>query len=276
MAGLLPLEMLLTPRTLPLPLTSLYGIRKSKGAEMVMDESQQAEADIWKFAFGNITHTVVKTSVELQIQDVVANHGGSISLSALSAAVGIPSDHLRRIMRFLIHHGIFRKTSDDHYSENALSRLFATGNMSAFMMLHAPPPPPLSGVTQNVLRSGKRPDVDGEDTWTDPSHGNQDKAFTNAMEAHSRVTTSKIAAHHPDLFRGIRSVVDVGGRHGMALSCLIKAFPTLWGLCFDLPEVVAKAPPLDGVEFVGGSMFESVPKADAVMLMVINLFINLI
>ncbi|KAG6423045.1 hypothetical protein SASPL_113428 [Salvia splendens] len=216
---------------------------------MVMDESQQAEADIWKFAFGFITGTVVKTSVELHIQDLVAKHGGSISLSALSAALAIPADHLRRIMRFLIHHGIFHKTSDDHYTENALSRLFATGNMSAFMMLHGPPPPTLSGVTPQVLRTGKRPDVkpaDGEDTWTDPAYGNHEKVFTDAMEAHSRVTTSKIVAHHPDLFRGIRSVVDVGGRHGMALSCLIKAFPTVRGLCFDLPEVVAKAPPLDG------------------------------
>lgn len=238
---------------------------------MVLDEFHQAEADIWKFAFGFITTVVAKTAVELQIQEIIAKNGGSISLPDLAAAVGCPRDHLRRIMRFLIHHGIFKKASDDRYAENALSRLFTRDKMAAFMLLHGTPPPTLSGVTAEVLRTGKRPDVkpdDGEDTWSDPAYGNHMKAFTDAMEAHSRVTTSAIIANHPEVFKGIGSVVDVGGRHGMALGCLIRAFPSVRGLCFDLPEVVAKAPPRDGIEFVGGSMFECVPKADAVMLMV--------
>nr|WOF00838.1 flavonoid O-methyltransferase 3 [Dracocephalum moldavica] len=237
---------------------------------MVLDEISQAEADIWKFAFGFITKVAVKTSVNLQIQEALAKHGGSASLSDLAAEVGIPHDHLRRIMRFMIHQGIFKHAGDDHYSDNALSRLLTRDKMAAFMLLHGDPPPTLSGLTADTLRTGKRPDVkpsDGEDTWTDAAYGNHMKVFTDAMEAHARVTTSKIVANHPEVFKGMTSVVDVGGRHGMALSCLLQAFPSVRGICLDLPEVVAKAPPRPGVEFVGGSMFESVPKADAIMLM---------
>lgn len=238
---------------------------------MVLDEVAQSEADIWKFAFGFITTVVTKTAIELEIQEYLAKHGGSASLPDLAADVGIPHDNLRRILRFLIHHGIFKKTGDDHYSENALSRLLTRDKMAAFLLLHGTPPPTLSGVTAEVLRTGKRPDVkpdDGEDTWSDPAYGNHMKVFTDAMEAHSRVTTSAIVSNYPDLFSGIASVVDVGGRHGMAISCLLSSFPSVRGISFDLPEVVAKAPPRPGIEFVGGSMFEKVPKADAVMLMV--------
>ncbi|KAL0349279.1 UNVERIFIED_CONTAM: Acetylserotonin O-methyltransferase [Sesamum angustifolium] len=48
---------------------------------------------------------------------------------------------------------------------------------------------------------------------------------------------------------------------------LVKAFPWIKAINFDRPEVVSEAPPIDGIEHVGGDMFESVPKADAVMLM---------
>ncbi|KAL0413835.1 UNVERIFIED_CONTAM: Acetylserotonin O-methyltransferase [Sesamum radiatum] len=48
---------------------------------------------------------------------------------------------------------------------------------------------------------------------------------------------------------------------------LVKAFPWIKGINFDRPEVVSEAPCIDGIEHVGGNMFESVPKADAVMLM---------
>ncbi|KAH6834622.1 hypothetical protein C2S53_006145 [Perilla frutescens var. hirtella] len=238
---------------------------------MVLEEVAQADADIWKFAFEFITTDVVKTAVELEIQEALAKHGGSISLSDLATAVGFThDDKLRRIMRFLIHHGIFKKTGDDHYAENALSRLFTRDKMAAFVLLHRTPPHTMSGITPEVLRTGKRPDVkpaDGKDTWSDSAYENHMKVFTDAMEAHSRVTTSAIITNHPEIFNGIQSVVDVGGRHGMALECLLKAFPMVRGISFDLPEVVAKAPPRGGVEFVGGSMFESVPKADVVMLM---------
>jgi hypothetical protein len=52
------------------------------------------------------------------------------------------------------------------------------------------------------------------------------------------------------------------------LHMLVKAFPWLRGINFDLPHVVSEAVEFHGVEHVGGDMFQSVPKADAVFLMV--------
>ena len=54
---------------------------------------------------------------------------------------------------------------------------------------------------------------------------------------------------------------------------VVKAYPHIKGVNFDLPHVVATAPAYDGVSHVGGDMFESIPYADAIFMKVhIKLF----
>jgi hypothetical protein len=75
-------------------------------------------------------------------------------------------------------------------------------------------------------------------------------------------------------FSGIRTIVDVGGAHGMVLAHILKAAPTAHGILFDLPHAVAGAPPTleaagvaDRCEIVGGDMFISIPEGgDAYLL----------
>nr|QAX90925.1 caffeic acid O-methyltransferase [Catalpa bungei]QAX90965.1 caffeic acid O-methyltransferase [Catalpa bungei] len=253
---------------------------------MVLDEEAQARADVWKYAFGSINTKVMIVVVQLQIPDIMKKHGGAISLSDLSAAVGVPADNLYRIMRFSIHHGMFKKTeppqrkvSDDvvYYAHTPLSLLLTIDNVGPFILLQgAGPHGNFGGLTVAALKIGNRPDFktlngnsngngNGNGNWDDPFYAT--KVYTDAMACHARVATSAIIKNCPEAFRGIRTLVDVGGRHGMALSMLIKGFPWIKGIAFDLPEVVAKAPPVDGIQFVGGSMFEAIPKAEAIMLM---------
>ncbi|KAL6648567.1 hypothetical protein ACP70R_012791 [Stipagrostis hirtigluma subsp. patula] len=40
----------------------------------------------------------------------------------------------------------------------------------------------------------------------------------------------------------------------------------LRGVSYDLPHVIAQAPPIEGVEHVGGSMFDYVPSGTAILL----------
>jgi hypothetical protein len=67
-------------------------------------------------------------------------------------------------------------------------------------------------------------------------------------------------------FSTCRRVCDVGGGTGTLLSGILAANPGLRGVLFDLPSVVAKAPPVlegagvaDRVEVVGGDFFAAVP-----------------
>ncbi|CAL9125766.1 unnamed protein product [Musa textilis] len=68
-------------------------------------------------------------------------------------------------------------------------------------------------------------------------------------------------------FGGVETLVDVGGSSGACLDMIMRRFPSVKrGINFDLPEVVAEAPPLPGVTHVGGNMFEFIPTGDAIFM----------
>ena len=49
-----------------------------------------------------------------------------------------------------------------------------------------------------------------------------------------------------DGFQGVKKLVDVGGSAGDCLKMILQKYPTVEGINFDLPEVVAKAPNIPG------------------------------
>ncbi|XP_060675810.1 xanthohumol 4-O-methyltransferase-like [Ziziphus jujuba] len=70
-----------------------------------------------------------------------------------------------------------------------------------------------------------------------------------------RVDTDTIAhidAYKEDGLHGIGTLVDVGGRTGRDLYEIVKAYPHIKGINFDLPRVIATAPTYEGVTNVAG------------------------
>nr|QAX90923.1 caffeic acid O-methyltransferase [Catalpa bungei]QAX90962.1 caffeic acid O-methyltransferase [Catalpa bungei] len=247
-----------------------------------MDEEAQARVQIWNYALGFNSMRAVKCAIELGLPDVLENHGGPMTLSQLSATVGCPIPALRRLLRFLTHNGIFKKElnlsksqdpESSYYSQTALSRLLTRDKMAPFVLLQADPPKvQYIGLTANDLKAGKGSGLDNlacsEDMmWNyelDPAY---DKLFHDFLTYHAKIATTALIDYCQEVFEGIGCLVDVGGHEGMAIGLLVKAFPWIRGINFDLPDVIAGASAIDGVEHVGGNMFQSVPKADAVMLM---------
>ncbi|KAL0412361.1 UNVERIFIED_CONTAM: Acetylserotonin O-methyltransferase [Sesamum radiatum] len=166
-----------------------------------VDEEAQAQVDIWNYVFGFTPMAVVKCAIELQIAEVLESHGGAITLSELSAALGCSSLPLNRIMSPVM-------LAPWHRLRSAL-----TSGASSFEAAH------------------------GEDVWeyaaANPSHS---KLINDAMACHARLAVSTIINRYPEAFKGIGSLVDVGGGNGTALQ-----------FC--------------------GDMFEIVPNADAAFLM---------
>ncbi|XP_019165203.1 PREDICTED: (RS)-norcoclaurine 6-O-methyltransferase-like [Ipomoea nil] len=116
--------------------------------------------------------------------------------------------------------------------------------------------------------------ANGKDVWryaeSDPAHS---KLIEDAMACHARMAVPAIVQACPDLLllhgaAGVECVVvDVGGGDGTTVEMLVKAFPGVKGINFDLPHVVSVAPKRPGVHHVGGNMFQRIPKADAIFLM---------
>ncbi|XP_044480201.1 caffeic acid 3-O-methyltransferase-like isoform X1 [Mangifera indica] len=90
--------------------------------------------------------------------------------------------------------------------------------------------------------------------------------FNKAMAAFSTVTMKGILEEYQG-FKGLGSLVDVGGGNGKCLHMITSKYPHIKGINYDLLYVIQSATSYPGIEHVGGDMFSSVPTADAIMLM---------
>ncbi len=100
----------------------------------------------------------------------------------------------------------------------------------------------------------------------------QAKIFDAAMVGvHGRETATMLDAYD---FTGIKVLADIGGGNGSVLTTVLKKYPAMRGILFDLPGVVERAKAniqaaglADRCQAVGGSFFEAVPAgADAYVM----------
>lgn len=247
------------------------------------EEESQAQEDIWKCIFGFTEMAVVKCAIELGIPDFLETHQEPITLNQLSSALGCSASSLYRILRFLINRGIFKEVSTENgeimgYVQTPVSRLLTRdgeNSMAALVLLESSPVmlAPWHYLSSRVLAKENIAPfsaVHGKDAWeyakTNPDHS---KLINDAMACHARVTMRAIIDNCAEIFKGIESLVDVGGGNGTTLAMLVKAFPWIKGINFDLPHVVSVAPHYHGVVHVEGDMFHSVPNAHTAFLMAV-------
>ncbi|XWS57064.1 hypothetical protein CRYUN_Cryun09bG0139300 [Craigia yunnanensis] len=91
------------------------------------------------------------------------------------------------------------------------------------------------------------------------------KNFDTTMTNLSKIVMKKVLDKYQG-FQGITKLVDVGGGYGFTLNIIISKYPSIRGINYDTPHVIQGAPSYPGIEHVGGDMFSSVPKADAIMM----------
>ncbi|KAG8644109.1 acetylserotonin O-methyltransferase [Manihot esculenta] len=246
----------------------------------IEDEEAQADVEMWKYVFGFSNIAAVKCAIELGVADVIENHQAPITLSELSSKLGCVSSFLSRIMRFLVHHNIFKEMPTVHgtvgYVHTPLShRLLGRGEKSIQAMFWLESSPvmlaPWHFLSKSVRQNASTAAFEaahGDDIWkygaAFPDHS---KLFNDAITCHARIAVPRMIEKCPEVFDGVKTLVDVGGGNGTTLSMLVKAFPGIQGINFDLPHVVSTASECDGIIHVGGDMFESVPKANAAFLM---------
>ncbi|XP_065631987.1 acetylserotonin O-methyltransferase-like [Quercus suber] len=72
-------------------------------------KEEHAAVNIWKYILGFSEMAVVKCAIDLRIADAIERHGRLVTLSDLSSTLGCAHSPLYRIMRFLMHRGIFKE-----------------------------------------------------------------------------------------------------------------------------------------------------------------------
>ncbi|CAN0896765.1 Probable O-methyltransferase 3 [Linum grandiflorum] len=263
------------------------------------DEILGAQAHIWSWSFSQIIPMCVKCAVELGIPDAIHNNGGSaVPLSALISTLGIPpskTEPFRCIMRILTHTaGLFTPekqnregeeldSEEEFFSLNPSSRLLLSSReeeggggkqtpsvLFFFQPMMQQPWTFLSTWLQDGEKRTTFEIANGTASFwdyigsRDPS-GEMMASFYDTMINDSKMIGDIVVSRCKDVFEGLTSLVDVGGGTGAMAAAVSKGFPGIKCTVLDLPNVV-KDLKSDGLEFVGGDMFVSVPSADALLL----------
>eukprot|EP01018_Ginkgo_biloba_P019601 Gb_25040 [translate_table: standard] len=228
----------------------------------------------------------LKAAVLLNIPDIIASegHGASLSLQQIAAHISPPPqsmEYLLRILRFLASYDVFTESvhvvrgeeKQWSFGLTAISELLVQkGNqhsLAPFLLLVADKflCESYHHLDESVLEGCSAFNkVYSKSPWEYLSeHPNCNKTFNDAMVSHTCALMASALKIY-DGFKDVKTVVDVGGGVGTAISIIVKHHTHLKGINFDLPHVIDTAPAIPGVEHVGGNMFEQIPPADAVFI----------
>jgi hypothetical protein len=218
--------------------------------------------------------------VELGIPDLLA--GGPRSDADLAGHTGADGPSLHRLLRGLVAAEFLTQEPDGRFGLTASGQALrsdAPGGVQAQtrIQLHEARWRPWGDLVTSV-RTGTSAmrRIFGMDEWEYLAHHPEvAERFNRFMSRNSMAQQDGILRAYD--FSRFRTIVDVGGGHGQLLGAILRAYPSLHGILFDQPAVVAGAGAvlgelgvLDRCTVVGGSLLEAVPPGgDAYVLKLI-------
>ncbi|KAM1243627.1 hypothetical protein ACFX2G_035858 [Malus domestica] len=172
-----------------------------------------------------------------------------MTLLELLSALSCDPSRLYRVMRVLVHLKIFKEKPTElgpkGYAQTPSSkRLLKSGenSVAAFILLESSP----------VMLASWHGLMHGEDLWSfaaaNPDHS---KLINDAMACDARVAVPAVIESCLEVFKGLETIVGVGGGNGTTLRLLVETCPWIRGINFDLPYVVYVAQECDRIENVG-------------------------
>jgi len=217
--------------------------------------------DAYKIA--QAVHVVTRLGVADQLRDK------ALEINDLARRCQADPDALYRVLRTLAGKGIFKELTGRRFALTASAdflRPDKPGSLWAWVMLLEESWPVWQQMVDTV-RTGKPgfEKVHGAGVFEyhrqNPAAG---RIYDTAMAQLSRYMAQTVAAQFD--FSKINIVVDVGGGNGTLLAGLLRKFPNLRGVLFDLPDVVPGATEVmssfglaSRCDIVGGSFFDTVP-----------------
>ena len=208
-------------------------------------------------------------AAELEIADLLAE--GPLTADVLAERTKTHPPSLFRVMRALESIGVFAQVSPRVFANTPSSGLLrrkVPGSQWAFvrMVLSADLGQyDAFGALMSSVQTGKPSfeQVHGMGGWEyyrrDPEKGS---IFNQAMRSASAAISPAVAAAFD--WKKFPVIADIAGGIGSQLVATLDAHPSVRGILFDQPQVVANAISHPRMERVGGDFFKSVPAgADA-------------
>jgi hypothetical protein len=215
----------------------------------------------------------VCTIAEIGLADHIQS-GQPQPVAHLAGATKTHEPSLYRTLRFLASHGIFKETGDRHFDHTPLSAVLRTDAPGSYragaQMFHH-----IFAAWDGLDHSIHTGEPGFNKVYGAPifdyisQHPELGPIFDAGMTSLGWYATPAMLDACD--FSGISVLADIGGGNGSLISAILKRYPDMRGILFDLGHVVErakvnlKAAGLDGrCSVIEGSFFESVPAgADA-------------
>jgi hypothetical protein len=241
-------------------------------------QAPQPAEQLMQFVSGFIVTSAVYTAAQLKIADFLK--GGAKSSADLAASCGAQEDALYRLLRALSSIGVFTEVAARTFALTPISELLLTDrddsvrDMVLWMgdKIHYDTYPEML----HAVKTGETviEKVHGQSCF-DYLEKNKEvsEVFNRAMTMFSKMLgPAAIEAYDFSYLNG-KTLVDIGGGHGLLLTLILKKYPGIRGAIFDLEHVrtgatarVQEAGLTHRCEIVGGDFFASVPPADAYIM----------
>ncbi len=219
----------------------------------------------------------ISVVAKLGIADLLKD--GPKSVEELANATQTHGPTLYRIMRALSNQGIFVETETYQFTLSPLAELLKTsapGSLRNYSIMcgsghHLQAWSNLSHSVQTGESGVKH--AYGMSTFEYYlQHPEDSKVFNEAMTSISKMDVTAVCGAFD--FSNFHTIVDVGGGHGYLLAGILRDHPSLTGVLFDLPSVVAGAHEYiqdeglgDRCRLVEGDFLKEVPKGADVYIL---------
>jgi hypothetical protein len=235
-------------------------------AELVLQQS-----------IGYMSSMCLYTAAKLGIADLLAS--GPKPVSVLASLGQCHEDRLYRVLRALASTGIFKEVAPRQFALTPLSESMRSDAPESTLPLILWMADPLHfrnyAELPHTVKTGEITfdHIYGKPVFDYlPTDKEEAESFHNAMTTLSNMVIPAVLDAYD--FSGIGTLLDVAGGHGGVLCAILKRYPHMRGMLFDLESVVEGARKniaqhglTDRCSVVSGDFFKAVPEgADAIVM----------
>jgi len=228
---------------------------------------------VYEKAQGFWVSRAIVAACELNLADHLAY--GPKSITELAGLSSTNDAYLYRLMRTLAGEGIFMELPGKMFVNTRLSYALKEGdNSMKYMILHQFGETNMTlfthftecirtgeGNTRKMLGKGIFQYLEGNPA--------KNEIYNKAMDNSSSLVALALLSAYD--FKGIKTLVDVGGGHGILLDCILEKYNDMKGILFDQHHVVDQAKEMirepvlqERFQVVCGNFFNDIPaSADA-------------
>ena len=233
------------------------------------ESSMEAHLALYEITLLAAKPMALRAAILLDIPDIIVIHGGDNPLSVeqiashFSDSTNKPAhtEYLFRIMRLLASMGIFKEESTVDHGDTTQYKYGLT-TLSKFLVKNGAQqscaPIAVAINVKCVVDAYQHLHdsvIDGVHPFT-KAHGmnlfeymsnnpEPNRIFNEGMASDTGPLMASVVKVY-DGFKSFKSVVDVAGGVGSAISLIVKEYPHIHGINFDLPHVISTAAPIQG------------------------------